>query len=180
MTYSQAAVGAALACVMAAAAATHSQDAVHAQGFSRIQPVSGSGVHYFTTAIIHSQEPTGTGMVQRSTDIVELNGDLTGRLLYQPDSVFDFATGTLVNTGHQVYSGTVLDLGPVMLYDDSFRFEVDLNTGTTVGEVHLTNHIAGPKVRCHLAVVGTGMTAAGDATVEYTGHCRVWPETPAR
>lgn len=170
----------ALGCVLAASGATYTDAAIHQSEFSRIQPVAGTGVHYFTTAIIHSQEFTATGLVQQSTEIVELDGDLSGRLLYQPTSVFDFAAGTLVNTGHQVYSGVVLDLGPVMIHDDSFRFEVDLQTGATVGEVHLTGHIAGAKVRCHLDVVGTGLTGEGDATFEYTGHCRVWKSKEAR
>jgi hypothetical protein len=42
-------------------------------------------VHYFTTAMIHSQTPTATGMIQRSTDIIELSGDLKGRVLYHPN-----------------------------------------------------------------------------------------------
>ena len=58
---------------------------------ARWVPVSGTGVHLFSTAIIHSQTPTETGLIQRSTDIVELDGDLRGRVLYHPVSVFDFA-----------------------------------------------------------------------------------------
>lgn len=134
--------------------------------------VSGSGVHYFTTAIIHSQEPTATGMVQRSTDIVDLSGDLEGRILYHPVSVFDFVEGTLVNTGHQVFSGTVLGSDPVMIYDEWFRFDVNLFTGETIGEVYLLDHVAGPRVRCELNIVGTGQTPAGDAVVQYDGRCR--------
>lgn len=134
--------------------------------------VSGTGVHYFTSAIVHSTQATGTGFVQRSTDIVELQGDLVGRLLYQPVSVFDLAAGTLVNTGHQVYSGTVLDSAPVLLLDDQFRFEVDLATGATTGKVHLLEHLAGPRIRCELTVSGTGLTPEGDARVAYEGRCR--------
>lgn len=135
-------------------------------------PVAGSGVHFFTTAIVHTQELTGTGMIQRSTETVELTGDLKGRVLYHPTSVFDFVNGTLVNTGKQVYSGTVLGSAPVMIYDDEFRFEVNLNTGATIGEVHFTDRIAGPKVRCHLNIVGTGLTPEGNATADYTGRCK--------
>jgi hypothetical protein len=135
-------------------------------------PVSGRGVHLFSTAIVHSKEATPNGRVQRSTETVELEGDLVGRVLYHPTSVFDFAQGTLVNTGHQVFSGTVLGSAPVLIHDDAFRFDVDLDTGATVGDVHLTDSLAGPKVRCHLRVVGTGMTPEGNATVEYTGECR--------
>jgi hypothetical protein len=138
------------------------------------EPVSGTGVHYFTTAIVHSSEPTATGMIQRSTETVELSGDLVGRILYHPESVFDFVEGTLVNTGHQVFSGTVLGSDPVVVHDDEFRFEVDLATGVTVGEVHFVDRIAGPRTRCHLEISGSGeLTPEGDAIVEYTGVCRV-------
>ena len=140
---------------------------------SRTRAVSGKAVHHFTTAIIHSQTPTTTGMIQRSTDIIELTGDLRGRVLYHPTSVFDFAKGTLVNTGNQVFSGTVLGSSPVLLHDDEFRFEVDLNTGgLESGEVHLTGNIAGPKIRCDLVAVGVGETTPeGDSVVDYSGAC---------
>jgi hypothetical protein len=139
---------------------------------SRTFPVSGGGVHMFTTAIVHSQQPTPTGLVQRSTDIVELSGDLKGRILYHPVSVFDFVNGTLVNTGHQVFSGTILGSAPVMLHDDEFRFEANLATGAVSGEVHLADRLAGPKIRCDLDVTGTGAkTADGDGIVAYTGQC---------
>ena len=140
---------------------------------SRTRAVSWRAVHYFTTAIIHSQTPTATGMIQRSTDIIELSGDLKGRVLYHPISVFDFVKGTLVNTGNQVFSGTVLGSSPVLLHDDEFRFEVDLNTGgLESGEVHLTDRIAGPKIRCDLVAVGAGETTPeGDSIVDYSGTC---------
>ena len=135
--------------------------------------VSGSAVHFFTTAIIHSQTPTETGMIQRSTDIIELSGDLKGRVLYHPISVFDFVKGTLVNTGNQVFSGTVLGSAPVLLHDDEFRFEVDLNTGgLESGEVHLSDRIAGPKIRCDLVAAGAGAkTPEGNSIVDYSGTC---------
>ena len=44
-------------------------------------------------------------MIQKSTETVELTGDLKGRVLYHVTSVFDFVQGTLVNTGDQVYLG---------------------------------------------------------------------------
>ena len=135
--------------------------------------VAGNGVHYFTTAIVHSAEPTDTGMVQRSTETVELSGDLDGRVLYQPVSVFDFLAGTLVNTGRQVFSGTVLGSEPVLLYDDEFRFDVDLNTGATVGTVFLDQRIAGPRIQCSLTINGTGLTAEGNSAVAYTGICKI-------
>ena len=140
---------------------------------SRTPAVSGRAVHHFTTAMIHSQTPTATGMIQRSTDIIELSGDLKGRVLYHPTSVFDFVNGTLVNTGNQVFSGTVLGSAPVLLHDDEFRFEVDLNTGgLESGEVHLSDRIAGPKIRCDLDAVGVGeQTPEGNSIVEYSGTC---------
>ena len=135
--------------------------------------VSGTAVHYFTTAIVHSETPTPTGRVQRSTDIVELSGDLKGRVLYHPTSVIDTVKGTLVNTGSQVFSGTVLGSEPVLLHDDRFRFEVDLKPGgKESGEVHLTNMLAGPKISCDLVVVGAGAkTSDGNAIVDYRGAC---------
>ena len=137
-----------------------------------VQPVSGSGVHFLTTAIVHSSTPTATGLIQRSTETVDLTGDLTGRILYHPTSVIDFSTQTLVNTGHQIFSGTVLGSEPAMLHDDTFRFDIDLRTGTGMGTVHLVDRIDGPKVRCDLTVVSTGMTADGNVTADYTGECR--------
>ncbi|MGH9458116.1 MAG: hypothetical protein ACRD2J_10825 [Thermoanaerobaculia bacterium] len=142
-------------------------------GAWKLQPVTGTGVHFFSTAIVHSAIPTATATIQRSTETVELSGDLTGRILYHPTSVFDFVKGTLVNTGNQVFSGTVLGSEPVLLYDDSFRFEVDLVTGATVGVVHLTDTLAGPRIRCHLDVTGTGVGADGNPTFAYTGTCRI-------
>jgi len=133
--------------------------------------VSGSGVDQLTTAIIHSKENVPNGMIQKSTEIVDLTGDLKGRVLYHVTSVFDFAHGTLVNTGDQVYSGTVAGSEPVMIHDDQFRFDVNLTTGTEHGRVSLFDHIAGPKVRCSLDVVGTGMSPEGNPTFTYTGRC---------
>jgi hypothetical protein len=134
--------------------------------------VSGTGVHMFTSAIVHTQTPTASGMIQTSTDTVELTGDLKGRILYHPTSVFDFANNTLLNTGHQVFSGTVLGSEPTLLLDEDFRFEVDLQTGATVGTVSFTRTLAGPRFRCLLDVVGTGITPDGDAAFAYTGQCR--------
>lgn len=138
-------------------------------------PVSGSAVHFFSTAIVHSQDSTPTGMVQRSTDIVALSGDLRGYVLYHPTSRFDFAAGTLVNTGIQIFSGTIAGSGPVILYDDGFRFEVDLATGAVTGAVHLARRGDAPDdgewLDCNLAVTGTGRTPEGDAMAEYSGEC---------
>jgi hypothetical protein len=112
-------------------------------------------------------------MVRRSTETVDLNGDLIGRVLYHPTTVIDFVDGTLVNTGHQVFSGTVLGSAPVMLHDDEFRFEVNFATGSEAGKVYLTDPIAGDRIRCELDVVGTGPDANGNATFTYTGQCRI-------
>jgi hypothetical protein len=133
--------------------------------------VAGSGVDLLNGAIVHSKETTPTGMIQKSTETVELNGDMRGRVLYHVTSVFDFVKGTLVNTGNQVYSGTIAGSEPVMIHDDQFRFDVNLATGAETGAVYLFDHIAGPKVRCTIQVVGTGVNSAGNPTFDYTGEC---------
>jgi hypothetical protein len=104
-------------------------------------------------------------------EIVELSGDLKGFVLYHVTSVFDFAAGTLVNTGDQVFSGTVAGSAPVMIHDDRFSFQVNLFTGEESGRVHLFDHVAGDKVRGELDVVGTGLTAEGNPTFNYRGEC---------
>jgi hypothetical protein len=43
--------------------------------------VAGSGFDDLKNAIVHWQKPTPTGMIQQSTEIVELYGDLRGRIL---------------------------------------------------------------------------------------------------
>jgi hypothetical protein len=133
--------------------------------------VAGSGLDFLTTAIVHSKEATPTGMIQMSTEIIELNGDLKGKVLYHVTSVFDFVHGTLVNTGDQVFAGTIAGSAPALIHDDQFRFEVNLVTGEERGQVYLFDHIAGPKVRCRLDVVGTGVNAEGNPTFDYTGDC---------
>jgi hypothetical protein len=133
--------------------------------------VAGTGFDDLKNAIVHSDEPAPGGKIQQSTQTVELYGDLRGRVLYHVTSVFDFVNGTLVNTGDQVYSGTIRGSGPVMIHDDQFRFEVNLLTGSEVGQVFLFNHIAGPKVRCTLDVVGRGLNADGNPTFSYSGAC---------
>jgi hypothetical protein len=138
-------------------------------------PVSGSGIIFVGTETVHSTEPTSTGLIQRSSAAGQLNGDLNGTVLFNPTSVFDFVNGTLVNTGTQFFSGTVAGSEPVILYDDSFRFEIDLNTGETLGTVHLSRSIDAPHkgswFECDLVVVGTGITAEGDITSDYSGEC---------
>lgn len=157
--------------VAAVATSTHRADAAPMQAV----PVSGEGVHLFSTAIVHSQRPTPTGMVQRSTDIVTLTGDLHGHILYHPTATFDLSSDTLEVTGTQFFSGTIHGSEPVILHDDRFRFEVDLTTGATVGQVFLGRSNDAPHPgrwsECHLDVVGTGLTPAGDATFVYSGAC---------
>lgn len=136
-------------------------------------PVAGTAIHYFTTAIIHSDDFSDTGKIQRSTDSIDLDGDLVGRVLYQPRSKFDFVAGTLVNTGRQIFSGTVLGSKPVLIYDDEFRFDVNLATGETTGIVFLTDWIAGPRIKCELEIVGTGFTPEGNGLASYSGRCKM-------
>jgi hypothetical protein len=139
--------------------------------------VSGTAVHYFDdvpgrNVITHDVTPTETGMKQQTTDTIDLFGDLEGRVLYQPRTVINFVEGTLVNTGNQVFSGTVLGEGPVLLHDDLFRFDVNLRTGETVGKVYLVNHVDSPTVDCVLEIIGTGFTQEGNGLAEYSGRCR--------
>lgn len=148
------------------------------QGKGLWMEVSGSAIHYFDdvpgrAVIIHEATPTENGLFQRSTETIDLFGDLEGRVLYQPETVINFAEGTLVNTGNQVFSGTVLGVGPVLLHDDLFRFDVNLNTGATVGKVFLVDRIDGPIVDCVLDIVGTGFTEEGNGLAEYSGRCRI-------
>jgi hypothetical protein len=133
--------------------------------------VTGTGFDDLKNAIVHWQKPTTTGSIQQSTEIVELFGDLRGRVLYHVTTVTDSVKNTLVNTGDQVYSGTIAGSMPVMIHDDQFRFEVDFTTGKETGQVFLFNHIAGPKVRCALEGTGTGPNAQGNPTFTYIGEC---------
>lgn len=137
--------------------------------------VSGSGIIFTGTTIVHSEEPTPTGMIQRSSVSGQLSGDLSGSILFNPVSVFDFANGTLVNTGNQFFSGTVAGSDPVVLHDDSFRFDIDLSTMSTVGTAHFSRSGDEPHqghwFECDLVIVGTGVTAEGDITSDYSGEC---------
>lgn len=164
------------ASALASASAEETVAAAAARGPAAPVPVSGSAIHFFTTSIVHSQEPTEGGMIERRTDIVRLSGDLDGYLVFHATSTFDFAAGTLVNTGTQLFSGTVLGSGPVLLHDDTFRFDVNLATGAVLGAVHLGRSNDAPHpggwFECELEVVGTGeMTPEGDGMVDYSGHC---------
>jgi hypothetical protein len=142
---------------------------------ARTVKVLGSGVDLRAGVILHSESKTPTGVIQKSTEVVELNGDLHGKVLYQVTTVVDSSKGTLINTGDQVYSGTIAGSEPVMIHDNRFRFEVNLATGAEHGSVYLLNRIAGPEVRCTLDVVGTGKDADGNSTFDYRGECTFAP-----
>lgn len=151
------------------------ESAASSAATGRTMQVSGTAVHFFTTAAIHSDVTTQTGKVQRSTEIIRLEGDLDGYILYHPTSTFDFAAGTLVNTGTQLFSGTIAGSPPVILHDDQFLFTVNLATGATVGEVHLSRSSDAPHpggwYDCDLEIVGTGLSTAGDGLADYSGTC---------
>ncbi len=140
---------------------------------SRWVQVSGTAIHYFTNVIEHSERPTKNGVVTRTTETIDLEGDLVGRVLYQPRSRINQVAGTIVNTGRQVFSGTILGSKPVLLFDDEFRFEVDVFNRTTVGKVFLNDRIAGPRIKCELDIVGTGATPEGNGLASYSGRCKV-------
>ena len=134
--------------------------------------VSGTGTDLQDGALVHSKKSTPHGVIQRSTEIIDLDGDLKGKVLYHVTTVIDTRTNTLVNTGDQVFSGTIGGSEPVMLHDSKFRFEVNLRTGVDRGSVFLVDHIAGPRVRCELKVTGTGKNAKGNPTFRYVGTCK--------
>jgi len=134
-------------------------------------PVTGSGIDFLSTALVHSKQSTSTGFIQASTETVELTGDMKGRVLYHVTTVVDTVHATLVNTGHEIFSGTINGSEPVMLHDDQFRFDVNLATGAEVGHVYFVDHITGPDVTCTLHVAGTGVNALGNPTFTYTGTC---------
>ena len=133
--------------------------------------VAGSGVDHLATALVHSVRGKPHGIIKKNTEIVDLAGDLVGRVLYHVTTVVDSLNGTLVNTGDQVFSGTIAGSAPVLIHDNRFRFDVNLKTGRETGRVYLSDHIAGPRVQCTLDVVGTGLNPAGNPTFTYTGQC---------
>jgi hypothetical protein len=134
--------------------------------------VRGTGTDLLNGAIVHSKQSTATRVIQHGTEIVELTGDLTGKVLYHVTTVIDNQKGTLTNTGDQVFSGTIKGSEPVMIHDARFRFDVNLATGAESGSVYLFDHVAGPQVRCELKVTGTGKAADGNPTFSYAGNCR--------
>ena len=79
-------------------------DAEHPPGKGLWKEVSGTAIHYFDdvpgrNAITHNVTPTDTGVNMRTTESVDLFGDLEGRVLYQPHTVINYVEGTLVNLG---------------------------------------------------------------------------------
>ena len=140
------------------------------------QDVSGTAIHYASTSWVHPNtfQATETGFTLVSTDFVEIFGDIQGRAVSQLFTTYNEVEGTIVNTGHQVFSGTVFGSDPVMLYDDDFRFEIDLVAGETTGDIYLIDQISGPKVRCIFSMQSTGQDADLNNLSEYFGQCRVW------
>ena len=138
-------------------------------------PVSGSAVDFTSEAIIHSQESTPTGMIQRATEIVKLSGDLSGYGLYQTTREFNFVNSSLVITGENLFSGTITGSDPVILRSDESRFEVDLATGAELGRVHITRANDAPDkgswYECDLVVVGTGLSPEGNSLSDYSDEC---------
>ena len=74
--------------------------------------VAGTGFDDLKNAIVHWQKPTPTGMIQQSTEIVELYGDLRGRVLYHVTSVFDFVEGYAREYGRAGVLGNDRGLSP--------------------------------------------------------------------
>ena len=144
-------------------------------GWHETVSVSGSGMDIASEAITHSEETTATGMIRTLTEIVELEGDLHGKVLYQARQEFDFVANTLVITGENVFSGTIAGSEPLLLRSDESRFEVDLATGEETGTVHFTRSNDAPDksswYECDLVVVGTGQTPEGNPTFDYSGTC---------
>jgi hypothetical protein len=83
------------------------------------------------------------------------------------------ALPALPDIGLQVFSGTALGSKPVLIYDDEFRFDVNLAPGATTGSVFFTERIAGPRIKCELEIVGTGFTPEGDGLANYSGRCKM-------
>jgi hypothetical protein len=54
---------------------------VGADANAQSMPVSGRFVYFLTRIVVHSQTPTGTGRIDRSTGVVKVEGGLNGYLL---------------------------------------------------------------------------------------------------
>ncbi len=143
----------------------------HGAAEMEVVQVKGTGTDLLNGEIVHFKKATPTGELQKSTEIAELRGDLNGKVLYHVTAELDYTKGTLVKTGDQVFSGTIVGSEPVMVHDSKFRFELNLATGAEFGSVYLFNHITGPRVQCELQVTGTGTNADGNRTFSYDGKC---------
>ena len=170
---------AAPACFAQEGAEPFAQESEHMLERQTWHKVSGTAIHYFDedvpgrNVITHKVTPTETGVILRNTESVDIFGDLHGRALYHPETVIDEAAGTLVNTGKQVFSGTVLGEGPVLLLDEFFRVEVNLVTGETSGMMLLIDPLDASRVQCVIRIFGTGMTPEGNGMADYSGRCRL-------
>jgi hypothetical protein len=138
---------------------------------TEVVQVKGTGTDFLNSEIVHLKSATPTGEMRKSTGIIELRGDLNGKVLYQLTAQLDYTKGTLVKTGDQVFSGTIVGSEPVMIHDSKFRFEINLTTGAESGSVYLFDHIMGPTVQCELQITGTGVNADGNRTFSYVGTC---------
>ncbi len=160
-----------LTSLVSIALADDDDDCDERTGYQRVE-VSGKGIHDFNTKLVHRSKRTETGLREISTETIDLSGDLEGRVLYQPKGVYDFVNRKLVNTGRQVFSGTVHGSRPVVLFDDEFRFEVDLDTGRVKGQVYLSQSLAGPKMRCEIEITDDGVPPVDNRTSSsYKGVC---------
>ena len=86
--------------------------------------------------------------------------------------------------GHRLLDADTGEYRPSSILRDSSRFRTRDASRRHVslrhrpahrdrqGTVHLVDRIDGPKVRCDLTVVSTGMTADGNVAADYTGECR--------
>ncbi|RFB04474.1 hypothetical protein DX908_03745 [Parvularcula marina] len=162
-----------LACAMTVACSVSTASAgpgIAKRGIEQVS-VSGNGVHRFSESIEHSTTVTETGITILSTEVIDLFGDLNGQILYHPVTEIDFGNQVLVNTGHQVFSGTVAGSAPVLIYDDKFRFDVDLAKGQVRGEVYLDRSLAGPRMFCELKVEGPVAPPGQNSEFTYEGTC---------
>ena len=141
-------------------------------GYKRVE-VSGTAIHDFNTVILHREKTRPNGVKKTvTTETIDLSGDLEGRVLYQPVGVLNEARGTLVNTGRQVFSGTILGSRPVMLFDDEFRFEVNFFLQQVRGEVYLSERLSGPRIACELEIIGGDQPPVDNRTFStYSGFC---------
>jgi hypothetical protein len=57
------------------------------------------------------------------------------QLHFHVTTVIDNQKRTLINTGDEVFLGTIAGSEPVMIHDSKFRFEVSLATGAGSGSV---------------------------------------------